>query len=146
MADYEANLRRLHEMQVLAQPGAVRLEGVTIPAHYEPDNISPKLASSLIRLAIEMQLRNIPLKKLWAHHDGVLEPLMHSQHNFSGINSRHLRIQIVNRAIAQITTLGPPANMAENGGSVFCVSKLKFWGLIGLSVGLSIIYAAFSCD
>ncbi|KAH8764348.1 hypothetical protein F5883DRAFT_523270 [Diaporthe sp. PMI_573] len=146
MADYEANLRRLHEMQVLAQPGAVRLEGVTIPAHYEPDNISPNLASSLIRLAIEMQLRNIPLKKLWAHHDGVLEPLMHPQHNFSGINSRHLGIQIVNHAIAQITTLGPPANMVENGGSVFCVSKLKFWGLIGLSVGLSIIYAAFSCE
>lgn len=141
MACHEANMARLHEMQVLVQPGAARREGITIPAHYEPESISPDLASGLVRLAIEMQLRNIPLEKLWAHHDGVLEPLMHSQHAFSGINSRHLRIQIVNHAITQVTNLGPPTNMAEDGNGAICVSNLKFWGFVGLEIGLSTMYA-----
>lgn len=143
MADYEADLRRLHDMQVLAEPGAARREGVTIPPQYDPGNISPNLASALIRLAIEMQLRNIPLERLWAHHDGILEPLMHSQHDFSRITSRNLRVQIVNHAIGRVTALAPPANMAGDGNGVIRVSKLKFWGLVGLEVGLTTMYAAF---
>lgn len=142
MADYETELRRLHEMQVLVQPGEAPREGVTIPAHYEPENISPDLASGLVRLAVEMQLRKIPLEKLWAHADGILEPLMHSQLDFSGISSRRLRIGIVREAIERVTNLAPPANMEENSDGVIRVSKLKFWGLVGLEVGLSTMYAA----
>lgn len=129
-------------MQVLVQPGGAPREGVTIPACYEPENISPDLASGLVRLTSEMQLRNIPLDRLWAHHDGVLEPLMHSQRDFGGISSRHLRIGIVREAIQRVTDLGPPVNTAADGDGVFRVSTIKFWGLVGLEVGLTTAYAA----
>lgn len=137
MANHLFNMRRLHEWGILVEPGQAQQEGITIPARYLPQDISPNLATALMRLALELRLKNIPLTRLWAPQDGILQQLMQTQHHFSAINTSTLRVQIVNEAIFRVT--GTAA-----GDNAVRIRTLEFWGVIGiniLGVGAA-IYAA----
>jgi len=137
MADHVSNLRRLHEWGILVEQGQAPQEGITIPARYLPQHISHDLATALVRLVLELHLKNITLTRLWAPQDGILEHLMQTQGDFSAVNTSTLRVQIVNEAIYRVT--GTVA-----GDNAVRVRTLEFWGVIGiniLGVGAA-IYAA----
>lgn len=144
MAAQEINLARLHELQILVEPGQARRPGVTIPAQYCPCTISAALASALVQLALELRARDIPLGRLWAHQNGILEPLMHSQHLFSGMNSKTPRVQIVKYAIRQVTADYAPEHAAVMDGDVISMPAVKFWGLVVFMI-LCLVFSACIC-
>lgn len=142
----DADLRRLYELRIILEPGQPANQyrpGVTIPPQYQPRTISSGLASALVRLALELKVRNIPLENLWATQDGILTTLMASQHNFSRIVSPVLRPQIVRHAIAQLSIKAPEnafASVTMQNGTI-SMSTQKFWGLIWFMLACFVIYA-----
>jgi hypothetical protein len=139
MADYHANLQRLHGLGILVAPGQARRPGVTIPDRYKPDPISNELASHLVRLSSRMEAAGRPLETLWTPN-GVLEWPMRNQHVFSRVQRDHIRPQVVHYAIVKLDSeIG-----ARNNGIVIMPAK-KFWAVVVLETILLAIYALF-CD
>ncbi|RYP55150.1 hypothetical protein DL769_010233 [Monosporascus sp. CRB-8-3] len=75
-----------------------------IPDEYAPMKVSRRLASEFSSLVLALNRRGIPLEMLWAPEDrgGILTRLMRQQRSYSNIRTRHLRIQVVQRALSEI--------------------------------------------
>lgn len=124
-------------MGILVEPGQAPRPGITIPDYYQPNHVSHQLASSLVSLAERMDAAGRPLDTLWTR-DGVLEPPMRSQRDFSRVHRNHIRPEVVQHAIDKLDC---EARVRDSGDVV--MPAKKFWALIVLQMILSAIYALF---